>query len=332
VTKAEKDPAAKAQGSPKSLPDEAVEHAKRTILYGVGYGRPPERTRFKKGQSGNPKGRPKADDPGTIGPRSADALVMKEAERLITVREGEETRQITAIEAVLRSQYVSATKGNAHSQKHIVERYDRAESGRRRQIQEENEFWERYVATQREAIAEAKRKGEEPPAPLPHPDDVVIDDKGVRFIGPIDDEMAAELAKKLKLRDLFFMQDVLERRQALDPHGDDRRGTAFLWAGVLNNGVPIRFRLSDDAIEMQTLPYKGMRKRELLKTVYSAWREIGIRLPRGRSFPSRHWGEQILGLVYEMASEALANNGRISDYTEQLSALLTMRPGRNSSV
>ena len=27
--------------------------------YEVGYGKPPKHTRFKKGQSGNPKGRPK---------------------------------------------------------------------------------------------------------------------------------------------------------------------------------------------------------------------------------------------------------------------------------
>ncbi len=46
-----------------------------------------------------------------------------------------------------------------------------------------------YVARCREQISEAKRKSERPPAPLPHPDDVVIrDDRGVRFIGPVDEE------------------------------------------------------------------------------------------------------------------------------------------------
>lgn len=38
----------KAKSALKSLPG-----------YDVGYGRPPEETRFKKGQSGNPRGRPK---------------------------------------------------------------------------------------------------------------------------------------------------------------------------------------------------------------------------------------------------------------------------------
>lgn len=34
--------------------------------YKVGHGRPPKETRWKKGQSGNPKGRPKADRTGPV--------------------------------------------------------------------------------------------------------------------------------------------------------------------------------------------------------------------------------------------------------------------------
>ncbi|WP_288903034.1 DUF5681 domain-containing protein [uncultured Sneathiella sp.] len=34
--------------------------------YEVGHGRPPKATRWKKGQSGNPKGRPKADKTGPV--------------------------------------------------------------------------------------------------------------------------------------------------------------------------------------------------------------------------------------------------------------------------
>ena len=37
---------------------EPVEEAEQ---YSVGYGKPPVHSRFKKGQSGNPKGRPKGE-------------------------------------------------------------------------------------------------------------------------------------------------------------------------------------------------------------------------------------------------------------------------------
>jgi hypothetical protein len=43
----------------KHLSDDAIESVKREILFGAGYKRPPESGRFKTGQSGNPKGRPK---------------------------------------------------------------------------------------------------------------------------------------------------------------------------------------------------------------------------------------------------------------------------------
>lgn len=48
----------------KKLDDDAVERVKATVLGGVGYGRPPQNTRFQKRRSGNPGGgprRPKSD-------------------------------------------------------------------------------------------------------------------------------------------------------------------------------------------------------------------------------------------------------------------------------
>ena len=74
----------------QGLPSDLIEEVKRTILFGVGYKRPPESGRFRKGQSGNPKGRPKNSDLGIGSSRSTNALVLKEAERLIMIREGEE--------------------------------------------------------------------------------------------------------------------------------------------------------------------------------------------------------------------------------------------------
>lgn len=45
--------------------------------YEVGYGKPPKRTRFKKGQSGNPKGRPK-------GAKGFTASLKREMESKVT--------------------------------------------------------------------------------------------------------------------------------------------------------------------------------------------------------------------------------------------------------
>ena len=82
----------------------------------VGYGKPPLHTRFRKGQSGNPAGRPR----GITAGRAA-ALALKEAYRPINVREGDKVSTLPAIQAVLRSQVALAAKGNGPAQRTVIE-------------------------------------------------------------------------------------------------------------------------------------------------------------------------------------------------------------------
>jgi hypothetical protein len=82
----------------------------------VGYGRPPSHTRFRKGMSGNPGGRPRGMTAGR-----ANALALKEAYRPIPVREGEKVLTMPAIQVVLRNQVALAAKGNGPSQRALIE-------------------------------------------------------------------------------------------------------------------------------------------------------------------------------------------------------------------
>jgi hypothetical protein len=82
----------------------------------VGYGKPPVHTRFSKGQSGNPGGRPRGMTAGR-----ATALALKEAYRLVNVREGDKVITLPAIQAVLRSQVALAAKGNGAAQRAVIE-------------------------------------------------------------------------------------------------------------------------------------------------------------------------------------------------------------------
>jgi hypothetical protein len=84
--------------------------------YKVGYGKPPVQTRFRKGTSGNPGGRPRGMTAGR-----ANALALKEAYRLVTVREGAKVLTLPAIQAVLRSQVALAAKGNGRAQRALIE-------------------------------------------------------------------------------------------------------------------------------------------------------------------------------------------------------------------
>ena len=82
----------------------------------VGYGKPPSHTRFRRGLSGNPGGRPRGM---TVG--RANELALKEAYRPVTVREGDKILTLPAIQAVLRSQVALAAKGNGPAQRALIE-------------------------------------------------------------------------------------------------------------------------------------------------------------------------------------------------------------------
>ena len=98
--------------------------------YEVGYGKPPIKTRFVPGKSGNPRGRPKR----TGKKNSADyvdeyrlaRIILDESERKVRVSEGGKQVDISIIQAVLRSTFVKAAKGNVGASRLVLELHDKS--------------------------------------------------------------------------------------------------------------------------------------------------------------------------------------------------------------
>ena len=82
--------------------------------YEVGYGKPPVGSQFKAGQSGNPKGRPKA------APDLTD-LLLKEASKQITVTQGGKPTKMSQLQVMAKALYAKAMKGDIQSAKLIVQ-------------------------------------------------------------------------------------------------------------------------------------------------------------------------------------------------------------------
>ena len=74
--------------------------------YAVGYARPPVHSRFRKGSSGNPAGRPR-------GCRNLSTLVTEELDKSVPVREGGRIRAMSKRAALLASMVNRALQGDA---------------------------------------------------------------------------------------------------------------------------------------------------------------------------------------------------------------------------
>lgn len=260
----------------------------------TGYKDPPKHSQFQKGHSGNPKGRPKKDDTlERIDPQSANALALEESRRLIKIKEDGEIKEIPTIEAALRAEVKSALGGNAYAQKTLINRYERAEEQKRREIAESCKFWREYIDTMQKYLVVMEAKGEPPMIFYPHPDDVIVDDeKGVRFAGPWDQESADRLGQLLKIRDTLIQQHALDVRKypkTFPSKSVDQSQTALIMVFPINCDVPKRFQLADHEICSLVLSYEGMTMRALEKELYRRWRSLGLEIRRGAvSLPLRH--------------------------------------------
>lgn len=96
-----------------AMSDENSDERQPKRSYPVGYRKPPAQTRFKKGKSGNPTGRPK----GT--PNFVSALERALGEQVV-VNEGGHRRTITKLEATVAQLVNKAAMGELRATKQLL--------------------------------------------------------------------------------------------------------------------------------------------------------------------------------------------------------------------
>jgi len=82
--------------------------------YAVGYGRPPRHTRFEKGRSGNPKGRPS-------GAKNLSTLFIEALNETVIIAENGGRRKISKRQAIVKQIVNKAAKGDWRCTKLLLE-------------------------------------------------------------------------------------------------------------------------------------------------------------------------------------------------------------------
>jgi hypothetical protein len=158
--------------------------------YEVGYGKPPKETRFRKGRSGNPKGRPKGAKTGPPDHDRLAAILLEEAYREVPLREGEREIRVPMAVAVVRGLFVKGARGTARSAQVALEMLRTVEDRKR---QEHDKFLKTvidYKADWEAEIERCRKEGLPEPDPCPHPDHIHINVAMgvVHFTGPLTKE------------------------------------------------------------------------------------------------------------------------------------------------
>lgn len=90
--------------------------AKKKDQYVTGYGKPPVHTRFQKGQSGNPSGKPRKM-------LSDDEIVLRELASRVTVAEGGKKKRMSKLEVMIKKQVVLAMQGDPKAVRFVTDVY-----------------------------------------------------------------------------------------------------------------------------------------------------------------------------------------------------------------
>lgn len=238
-----------------------------------GYGKPPPWAQFRKGQSGNPKGRPKklsATKAESIGQSSSDDVTRAVLTRKVKVVEGGVSKTLTILEAAARAQAAAALKGNVIAQRDLLrqareleERDAMRASEAEAEKQSDYDLIKDWKHCLEKEWARARKTGVPPEKEFPHPDDILLypDTHAWTIRGPYDAGDLPRFEYYRANRDLLFAGAALDRRTRKGRHLDPSMCDIWILYDVM---LPLKWQVANDGLEttlwlVDQLPFRDLR-------------------------------------------------------------------------
>jgi len=186
----------------------------------VGYGKPPKQTRFQKGQSGNPLGRPKKSKPKTAdilpppGRHAADMhKVLCEAVRL---KENGRVREVSKAEALQRkTEQMALTGRSVHLMRDLRKQLLAEDARILKVIEDDHVCWSDYRKNYQSISDRIARTDPLLREWLPAPEDITSPPGQLsRYRGAVTTDEAKNLEHLRRLRDALIAQVTFDIRTA----------------------------------------------------------------------------------------------------------------------
>lgn len=270
--------------------------------------------------------------------------LLRQTRKSITVRQRDGSEQTTTVRDAIIQKYIqTAANGSPHALNQVTQRMDDAEIAEAKMIKDKVDkgiLMREYFQSQLKeftAIEIAQGVSEEELNQrirdfYPHPDDVIVHEKGYRLTGPYDDKSLKRYHYLMKVRDAYILQRALDTRcdkkhdievgnECDQSNGDDlilfhgiyvekdtlEQRSALLFANTYNNILPERFKLTESEFIMKLMKMDRFTKRDLLRECHQTWAALNINLPRGWLSHPFAEGHKSLQFLYKI-SEVITNN------------------------
>lgn len=169
--------------------------------YDIGYSKPPIATRFEKGKSGNPGGRPKRQKVQDVTQEATKALLLEEAFRALKIKDGDKVVTMPALQALIRSTVNGGIKGNHRQQRTFLQALMKIEEEKLADWKSRADVFIEHKLIVEEEREKAMALGRQPPEFFPNPDHFALDETGQLIVrGPLFASEKEHYEKLFKLR------------------------------------------------------------------------------------------------------------------------------------